>query len=379
MRNLLIPLSLLVATSVFSDNVTITPPTDGGTMLQGEVYLPDLQCGASEVLTLNGNAISCTAVAGTAGPQGPKGEVGPQGPQGPKGAQGLQGAQGDQGPTGSGLEIAGTVPTTNDLTDISSPTAGDTYVVTDEDKIAVYDGSDWVTLDRLQGEQGPEGAPGAQGATGAQGPAGDIGPKGPVGPAGPAGATGATGAVGNPGPPGPEGAPGPTGPVGSLPTGTIVMWFGSNAPEGWLICDGRSFNTDELSNLHAHLQTVPNYTSGKTPDFRGLYPGGAGAAPSNRGGNELTKSGAATPNAYHAYKTARPTNKFSTSTGGNHRHKFGNTGNVDGKASGGRMYHDPVNGKAETGYAGEHAHSIDVGGDSTTRPPTLSVHFIIKT
>ena len=384
MRNLLIPLSLLVATSVFSDNVTITPPTDGGTMLQGEVYLPDLQCGASEVLTLNGNAISCTAVAGTAGPQGPKGEVGPQGPQGPqgpKGAQGLQGAQGDQGPTGSGLEIAGTVPTTNDLTDISSPTAGDTYVVTDEDKIAVYDGSDWVTLDRLQGEQGPEGAPGAQGATGAQGPAGDIGPQGPVGPpgpAGPAGATGATGAVGEDGPPGPEGPPGPTGPVGSLPTGTIVMWFGSNAPEGWLICDGRSFNTDELSNLHAHLQSVPNYESGKTPDFRGLYPGGAGTAPSNRGGNALTIGGEPETNAYHAYKTARPSTKFKTSTGGNHKHKIGNTGTVSGSKSGGRFYPD-VNGDKKTGVAGEHSHTIYAGGDDTTRPPTLSVHFIIKT
>lgn len=375
MRNLLIPLSLLVAIGAFGDNVTITPPTDGGTMLQGEVYLPDLQCGASDVLTLNGNKISCTAVTGAAGPQGPKGEVGPQGPQG---AQGVQGAQGDQGPTGSGLEIAGAVATTNDLSGISSPSAGDTYVVTDEDKIAVYDGSDWVTLDRLQGEQGPPGAPGAQGATGAQGQRGEIGPEGPAGPAGPAGITGATGAVGEDGPPGPEGPRGPVGPVGSLPTGTIVMWFGSNAPEGWLICDGRSFNTTELSNLHAHLQTVPNYESGKTPDFRGLYPGGAGTAPSNRGGNALTIVGEPETNAYHAYKTARPSKKFKTSSDGNHVHKIGNTGTVDGSRSGGRFYPD-VNGSKETGVAGKHSHTIDAGGDSTTRPPTLSVHFIIKT
>ena len=175
MRNLLIPLSLLVATNVFGDNVTITPPTDGGTMLQGSVYLVDLQCGANEVLTLDGKKISCAAVEGTTGPQGPQGPQGEVGPQGPQGAQGVQGAQGDQGSTGSGLEIAGAVATTNDLSGISSPTAGDTYVVTDEDKIAVYDGSDWVTLDRLQGEQGPAGATGAQGATGPQGPQGEEG------------------------------------------------------------------------------------------------------------------------------------------------------------------------------------------------------------
>ena len=35
MKRLLIPLSLLFAASAFGDNVTITPPTDGGTMLKG--------------------------------------------------------------------------------------------------------------------------------------------------------------------------------------------------------------------------------------------------------------------------------------------------------------------------------------------------------
>ena len=361
MRNLLIPLSLLVAIGAFGDNVTITPPTDGGTLLQGEVYLPDLQCGASEVLTLNGNKISCTAVAGAAGPQGPKGEVGPQGPQG---AQGVQGVQGDQGPTGSGLEIAGTVATTNDLSGISSPSAGDTYVVTDEDKIAVYDGSDWVTLDRLQGEQGTAGAPGAQGATGAQGPTGNTGPQGPAGPAGPAGITGATGEIGEDGPPGPEGPPGPTGPVGSLPTGTIVMWFGSTAPEGWLICDGREFNTTELSNLHAHLQTVPNYNSGSTPDFRGLYPGGAGEAPPARGGNALTKSSAATPNVYHSQRTAAPAGgypKGSKAIPNGAKRTFNKGGGTNAYSDGASQY------------------EVNSGWDSVTRPPTLSVHFIIKT
>ena len=378
MRNLLIPLSLLVAIGAFGDNVTITPPTDGGTMLQGEVYLPDLQCAASEVLTLSGNKISCTAVEGTTGPQGPQGPQGEVGPQGPRGAQGIQGAQGEQGLQGSGLKMQGEVATSNDLSGISSPSPGDIYVVSDEDKIAVYDGSDWVTLDRLQGEQGPAGATGAQGATGPQGPQGEEGPQGPQGVQGIPGAQGATGDVGEDGPQGPEGPLGPPGPVGSLPTGTIVMWFGSNAPEGWLICDGRNFNTTELSNLHAHLQTVPNYISGKTPDFRGLYPGGAGRAPEDRGGNQLTKSGAATPNAYHAYKTARPSNKFTTSTGGSHKHQIGDTGKVDGNKSAGRFYHSET-GSKYTGPAGDHSHSIDAGGDDTTRPPTLSVHFIIKT
>ena len=74
-----------------ADNVTITPPSDGGTMLKGDVYLTDLQCDGDEVLTLNGNQVGCTRILGTVGPigpQGPQGEVGPQGAQGPKGLPG---------------------------------------------------------------------------------------------------------------------------------------------------------------------------------------------------------------------------------------------------------------------------------------------------
>lgn len=364
MRNLLIPLSLLVATSAFGGNVTITPPTDGGTMLKGDVYLTDLACGANEVLTLNGNKISCTAVEGTTGPQGLQGPQGEVGPTGPTGAQGPGGLPGPRGPQGTGLQIEGEVATSTDLGGITSPTPGDVYVVSDEDKIAVYDGTDWVTLNRLQGAQGPPGEPGAQGGTGPQGPRGNTGPEGPTGLTGPAGPAGPTGAVGEDGSQGPEGPPGPIGPTGSLPTGAIVMWFGETAPQGWLICDGRSFNTSEFSDLHAHLSTLDNYDSGETPDFRGLYPGGAGAAPADRGGNQLTRSGAATPNFYHAQRTAAPSGgypKGSEAIPNGAKRTFNKGGGTNAYSDGASQY------------------EVNSGWDSVTRPPTLSVHFIIKT
>jgi microcystin-dependent protein len=147
------------------------------------------------------------------------------------------------------------------------------------------------------------------------------------------------------------------------------MWFGSTAPEGWLICDGRSFSTTTYANLHAHLQTVPNYTSGTTPDFKGLYPGGAGRAPADRGGNQLTKSGNATTNSYHAYKTARPSKDFVIDQN-LWINKDNNTSNGGSKVNYNRAYHN--NGDRST-------LKIDSGGDDVTRPPTLSVHFIIKT
>ena len=148
------------------------------------------------------------------------------------------------------------------------------------------------------------------------------------------------------------------------------MWFGSTAPEGWLICDGRSFNTTTYANLHAHLNTVPNYTSGKTPDFRGLYPGGAGRAPDNRGGNQLTVGGNAKTNSYHAYMTAKPkNNNFVISDRQMYVNKDNSSANKGNK----------VNYNSTNFNSGTEVDLTVSGGDGVTRPPTLSVHFIIKT
>ena len=181
MRNLLIPLSLLFATSAFGDNVTITPPSDGGTMLKGDVYLTDLQCDGDEVLTLNGNQVGCTRILGTVGPIGPQG---PQGEVGPQGARGPSGLPGPRGPQGSGLLVKGSVATRNDLSSISSPANGDIYVVSDTEELAVWDGSFWIYIQRLRGEQGPEGETGPQGPKGEQGEQGIAGAQGLTGPQG---------------------------------------------------------------------------------------------------------------------------------------------------------------------------------------------------
>ena len=218
MRNLLIPLSLLVATGALGDNVTITPPSDGGTMLQGDVYLTDLQCDGDEVLTLNGNQVGCTRILGTVGPIGPQG---PQGEVGPQGAQGPNGLPGPRGPQGSGLQIEGSVATRNDLSGISNPTNGDIYVVSDTEELAVWDGSFWIYIQRLRGEQGPEGETGPQGPKGEQGEQGIAGaqgltgPQGTQGPAGPQGLQGDPGAAGADGAQGLQGPQGPAGPQGS--------------------------------------------------------------------------------------------------------------------------------------------------------------------
>ena len=146
---------------------------------------------------------------------------------------------------------------------------------------------------------------------------------------------------------------------GGVPIGTIVMWLGTYAPDGWLICDGSSFDTTEYAALHTHLQTIYNYSNGKTPDFKGLYPGGAGSAHNNN----LTSGGATRPNVYHSQRTAMPSggppHTVNQIPDGSVR-TFTATGNTNAYS----------NGVARP--------SISENWDTVTRPPTLSVHFIIK-
>ena len=94
-------------------------------------------------------------------------------------------------------------------------------------KLAVYvDGEDAATLESLKGPEGEKGDRGPQGPKGDPGP---VGPKGDVGygytgPPGPSGLTGAQGPVG------------PTGREGSVPSGSVVFWYGA-APPGWYDLD----------------------------------------------------------------------------------------------------------------------------------------------
>ena len=223
MKRLLIPLSLLFAASAFGDNVTITPPTDGGTMLKGDVYLTDLQCDGDEVLTLNGNQVGCTRILGTVGPIGPQG---PQGEAGPPGDQGPRGLPGRRGPNGSGLKVQGVVATRDDLAGIANPEGGDVYVVSETDELAVWDDTAWIYMQRLRGEQGPEGETGPegpQGPQGAQGIAGAQGLTGPQGAQGPPGVQGPQGDMGPAGADGSQGIQGPQGPAGPQGSGLEIL------------------------------------------------------------------------------------------------------------------------------------------------------------
>ncbi len=55
----------------------------------------------------------------------------------------------------------------------------------------------------------------------------------------------------------------------SVPVGTIMIWLGQEAPEGWLLCDGKDFSEAKYPKLKKFLGKT------KTPDMRGYVPKGA--------------------------------------------------------------------------------------------------------
>ena len=172
-------------------------------------------------------------LTGPQGSQGPQGETGAQGPVGATGPQGPQGPQGPAGQDGTGVQIIGTVASTNDLPNSASP--GDLYIVQTDGNGYVWDGTMWTNVGQIQGPQGPQGATGLQGpvgATGPQGPQGEAGPAGPAGPQGPQGAQGEQGLTGPAGPQGPQGDPGAQGPAGAQgPQGEQGL-TGATGPQG---------------------------------------------------------------------------------------------------------------------------------------------------
>ena len=72
-----------------------------------------------------------------------------------------------------------------------------------------------------------------------------------------------------------------------MPAGTIIQFISSNAPSGWLLCDGTEVLISTYNNLYKIIGNTYGVTSNnntfKLPDFRGRVPVGAGQ------GNGLSK------------------------------------------------------------------------------------------
>ncbi|CDK99463.1 exported protein of unknown function [Magnetospirillum gryphiswaldense MSR-1 v2] len=152
------------------------------------------------------------------------------------------------------------------------------------------------------------------------------------------------------------------GPSGSSPTGSLIQFAGSAAPEGWLLCDGNAVSRSTYAALFAVVGTVYGVGDGATtfalPDLRGRAAIGAGQGTSLTNRTLGDKVGAEThvlsvaemPSHSHNYESHRP----SSGAGG------------------------PVLGSSD-GVLVQTTNSVGSNAPHNNMPPSLALNFIIKT
>jgi hypothetical protein len=161
-----------------------------------------------------------------------------------------------------------------------------------------------------------------------------------------------------------------------VPIGTISMWPSTVLPNGYLLCDGASFNATKFPALAQLL------TAHKVPDLRGQFVRGLAT------GEVLDTS---FPKIQ--YQTARPTKTdFSghTSAEGQHHHRIETLEPYDLKASWTHRPNTAMTGMGDgprtiLGYSNtddkglhEHTFHVTTGGDHETAPNHVIMQYIIK-
>ena len=214
----------------------------------------------------------------------------------------------------------------------------------------------------------------------------------------------------------------------ATPVGTIDMWMGQNAPSGYFLCQGGTFDINTNPILHTFLSTnFSGYASGELPDYRGYFPGGHGdlGMSGDLGGKTDASTGdpglSVVSNGSHNH-TATTTASTSvtiggggtvdTSSAGSHRHNVGFHKNKDNNTSnsgssvnvtteyhnngseftratneaGGHEHEVDLSGITASGSttanttianAGDHSHSLS-GWDTRTMPNAFAINFIIR-
>jgi microcystin-dependent protein len=162
-----------------------------------------------------------------------------------------------------------------------------------------------------------------------------------------------------------------------VPTGSIMPFIGTTAPNGWLLCNGTVF-TDDVTT--AKLKALLGSTT--TPNLNGMFLRGAGTASTGQTGPTL-KTVQQDDLKAHLHGV-----NLTTSNTGAHTHTTG-FGNDDYNGNGGNNLNGlendisgPDNRTLTTSSNGNHTHTVNGDTNSTggteTRPVNYGVNYIIK-
>lgn len=150
---------------------------------------------------------------------------------------------------------------------------------------------------------------------------------------------------------------------GNAPIGSVMIWHGSTAPTGYLICDGSEYGRNSYPDLYDALGVdyQINAEQFKVPDFRGLVPIGAGEhQDTNSKSNTFTLG-----TEYGEYEHTQTLSEMP-----NHAHGLTQGYVTEGQSAGyARAGFDGASGLS--GTAGE-------GQPFNIMQPSLAINFIIK-
>ena len=165
-----------------------------------------------------------------------------------------------------------------------------------------------------------------------------------------------------------------------VPTGSIMPFIGTVAPNGWLLCDGSSFTDNAYT---ANLKALLGSTT--TPKLNGLFLRGTGAAATGETGPAL-KAIQQDDVIAHAHGSGT----LGTGGVGDHAHtsyyhtRSATLNDVKDDGNKGNVWRgDPSTGNAPTSSSGAHSHTVNGntannGSAAETRPINYGVNYIIK-
>jgi microcystin-dependent protein len=183
----------------------------------------------------------------------------------------------------------------------------------------------------------------------------------------------------------------------SVPVGTILMFGGSKAPPGYLLCDGLPVSRTIYAVLFGVLGTRYGIGDGSTtfnlPNLKnrfpvGLSPGTAPASALAQTGGEEFHTLTATEIPAHGHPTGNANSYFQATAG---EYAYLTTGSSDsaayqgaitsagGSGTGAYVYITPSDNPAGTGTAGLLSLTGNTGGGGThnNMPPYITLNFII--